>query len=496
MTEVTWQQLDRKTIFVAPLMPILSVFGAAVVIVLFRGWEKLSFWEPAIAGTIALGLFVANAWHYKTTRYRITDTHVELHSGMLVRKHRSLAKDRVRAVDMSADVFHRMFGLSVVTIGTGRQVSESGDELKLEAVSAGEAERLRTLLLHRIDTPVSYQRQTGELARFSPQWMRYAPLTWFGFVAVAVLIGGLFQLARTVDLDLWNSGPIKALVSFYETTPLLIAIPATGVVVLLLTTVLSVLLYAVFYWGFEITRQNGALRVQYGLINRRSVSIEEKRLRGVQVDEPLLVRLTGGARVKAVATGLTKKKDDNDKWELDADLLLPQAPKEDARKVASAVLNSRPPTDTVLTAHPFAAARRLVLWHVVGAAIPAVTLGILSTLDLTPWWIAELLLVLLPLAALIGYGEYRGLGHAVDGDFLVVRWGVMPRSTVALQRTGVIGWNIRQSIFQRRAGLISVTATIAAGSGAYTIRYAAQSDGLHAADQAVPDLLAPFLVRD
>lgn len=496
MTDVTWQQLDKKTIFVAPLMPLLSVIGVVTFIVLVRGWERVSFWEPAITGGIAVALFVANAWHWKTTRYRITDTHVELHSGMLVRKHRSLAKDRVRAVDMSADVFHRMFGLSVVTIGTGRQVAESDDELKLEAVSAGEAERLRTLLLHRGEAPVQIERQTGTLAKFSPQWIRYAPLTWFGFIAVAVLIGGLFQLARTVDLDLWNSGPIKALVSFYESTPLLLAILATGAVVLVLTTVLSVLLYAVFYWGFEITRQSGALRVQYGLINRRSVSIEEKRLRGVQVDEPLLVRLTGGARVKAVATGLTKKKDDNDKWELDADLLLPQAPKEDARKVASAVLNASPPTDAALITHPAAAARRMILWHAIGAAVPAVVLGILSTLDITPWWIAQLLLILIPLGALIGYGEYRGLGHAVDGDFLVVRWGVMPRSTAALQRTGVIGWNIRQSIFQRRAGLISVTATIAAGSGSYTIRYADQSDGLHAAEHAVPELLTPFLTRD
>nr|WP_042190103.1 PH domain-containing protein [Kibdelosporangium sp. MJ126-NF4]CEL19092.1 transmembrane protein, distant homology with ydbT [Kibdelosporangium sp. MJ126-NF4]CTQ95106.1 transmembrane protein, distant homology with ydbT [Kibdelosporangium sp. MJ126-NF4] len=497
MTAATWQQLDRRTIFVAPLMPLLSVIGAVTVIVLFRGWEKVGFWEPAIAGGIAVALFVGNAWHWKTTRYRVTDTHVELHIGLIVRKHRSLPKDRVRAVDMSANVFHRMFGLSVVTIGTGRHVAESDDELKLEAVSAGEAERLRTLLLHRADTPVQHQRQTGTLTKFSPTWMRYAPLTLFGFIAVAVLVGGLFQLARTIDLDLWESGPIRTLAHWYESTPLVLSILVSAVVVLLLTTLLSVLLYVVFYWGFELTRQNGTLRVQYGLINKRSVSIEEQRLRGIRVDEPLLVRATGGARVKAVATGLNKKKDDDDKWELDADLLLPQAPIAEARKVVAAVLGVSPaPTEATLVSHPFAAARRLVMWHAIGGAVPAVTLGILSVLDLTPWWIAQVLLVLIPISALLGYGEYRGLGHTVDGDFLVVRWGLAPRATVALQRTGVIGWKIRQSFFQRRAKLISVTATVAAGSGAYTIRYADQHGALQVADTAVPGLLEPFLVKD
>lgn len=496
MTDDTWQRLDRRTVFVAPLMPLLSVLGAVTVIVLFRGWEKVGFWEPAITGGIAVALFVGAAWHWKTTRYRVTDTHVELHIGLFVRKHRSLPKDRVRAVDMSANVFHRMFGLSAVTIGTGRHVAESDDALKLEAVSVREAERLRTLLLDRGPVP-SVQRQTGTLTRFSPGWMRYAPLTLFGFVAVAVLFGGLAQLSRTLDLNLWKSGPIRTLWHWYESTPLVLSIVVTAVIVLVLTTLLSVLLYAVFYWGFQLTRQNGTLHVQYGLLNKRSVSIEERRLRGVSLDEPLLVRASGGARVKAVATGLNKKKDDDDKWELDADLLLPQAPKAEARRVAAAVLGVSPsPTDATLAGHPFAAARRLVMWHTIGGAVPAVTLGVLSVLDLTPWWIAELLLVLVPIAALIGYGEYRGLGHAIDRDFLVVRSGVMPRVTVALQRTGVIGWKIRQSFFQRRAGLISVTATVAAGSGAYTIRYADQHDALRTADVAVPGLLEPFLARD
>jgi putative membrane protein len=494
----TWQRLDRRTIFVAPLMPLLSVIGVVFLVVLVRGWERVSFWEPAITGGIAVALFVGNAWHWRTTRYRITDTHVELHSGMVVRKHRSLAKDRVRAVDMSADVFHRLFGLSVVTIGTGRHVAESGDELKLEAVSAVEAERLRTLLLLREQTQVRQQvTKDGTLSQFDKSWLRYSPLSFFGFLAVVVLVGGVFQLSRVVDIKLWETGPVQTLFHWYGNSPLLLSIGLTAAVVLVLTTVLSVLLYAVFYWGFELTRNNGNLRVQYGLINKRSVSIEEKRLRGVQLDEPLLLRATGGARVKAVATGLGKKKNDDDKWEMGADLLLPQAPQAEARKVVSEVLRTSPsPTAAELRSHPAAAARRLILWNVLFAAIPALTLGILSKLDLTPDWVWQLLLGLVPIGALVGLGEYRGLGHGLTNDFLVVRWGVIPRSTVAIQRTGVIGWNIKQTIFQRRAKLVTVTATIAAGSGAYAIRYADQTDGLKVAEAAVPGLLTPFLAKD
>jgi putative membrane protein len=489
-----WQRLDRRTIFVAPLTPILSVIGVVTLIVVVRGWEKVGFWEPAITVGVAVALFVHNAWRWSTTRYRITDTHVELHSGVVTRKHRSLAKDRVRAVDMSADIFHRVFGLSVVTIGSGRHIAESEDELKLESVSTMEAEHLRRMLLRRaVAAPIVHD---GSLSKFSTRWLRYAPLTVIGFVAVLVLAGGLAQLGRTIGIKIWETGPAQALFDWYVREPLVLTIIATGVVVLVLSMILSVVVYAVIYRGFELTRRDGALHVHYGLLTKRSVSIEERRLRGVKVEEPLLLRSVGGAKVTAVATGLGKKRDDHEKFEVNADLLLPQAPYGEASKVVAAVLKVlRAPTDVTLVKHPRAAARRLIMWSTLAFAVPAIVLGVLSAVDLTPDWIWVALLVLIPVGFLYGLGEYRGLGHALTGDFLVAREGVTPRVTVAVPRTGIVGWRIRQTIFQRRARLITVGAAVAAGSGVYLVRNASQEDGLGVADAAVPGLLAPFLEK-
>jgi putative membrane protein len=493
-----WQRLDHRTIFVSPIKPILSVVGVVLLVVVVRGWANVSLVEPAITLGIAVLFFLVNLWRWATTRYRVTDTHVELHHGVVTRRRRSLTRDRVRAVDVSADVFHRVFGLSIVTVGTGRHVSDSDDELKLEAVSTGEAERLRRLLLHRAE-PVRQEvvRREGLLSKFDTRWLRYAPLTVIGFIAVVLIIGGLTQLGRTVGIKLWETGPVQALFDWYLHEPLLLSIPVTAVVLLILSMVLSIVVYAVMYWGFELTRRDGALHVEYGLLTKRSVSIEERRLRGVRVDEPLLLRSVGGAKVTAVATGLGKKKGDDDKLKAEADLLLPQAPHGEASRVVSAVLQIQPaPTSVTLIRHPRAAGRRLVMWSTLFAAAPAIVMGVLSAVGLTPDWIWELLLVLVPFGVLLGVGEYRGLGHAIAGDYLVVREGVTPRVTVAVQRTGIVGWKIRQSFFQRRLRLITVGATVAAGSGAYYVRNSSQQDGLVAADAAVPGLLAPFLEKN
>ena len=103
--------------------------------------------------------------------------------------------------------------------------------------------------------------------------------------------------------------------------------------------------------------------------------------------------------------------------------------------------------------------------------------------------------VSVPLAVALALDAYRGLGHALSGRYLVTRSGTVRRSTAALERAGVIGWTVGQSVFQRRAGLLTVTATTAAGGGAYTVYDADAAEGLIFAAEAVPGLLEPFLER-
>jgi putative membrane protein len=111
-------------------------------------------------------------------------------------------------------------------------------------------------------------------------------------------------------------------------------------------------------------------------------------------------------------------------------------------------------------------------------------------------WISAL--VLFPVAVALANDAYRALGHTLTGaypaGYLVARSGTVRRATVALQRRGTVGWTVRQSWFQRRAGLVTVVATTAAGTGAYAVRDTAEADGLALADAAVPGLLRPFLV--
>lgn len=105
-------------------------------------------------------------------------------------------------------------------------------------------------------------------------------------------------------------------------------------------------------------------------------------------------------------------------------------------------------------------------------------------------------LALVPVAVLLGWDRYRSLGHALTDRYLVARNGSTTRVTVALQRTGIIGWHLTQTFFQRRSGLLTLSAITAAGAGVYHVVDIDADDGLALADRAVPGLLRPFLTTD
>lgn len=511
--ELAWERLDRRSIWAGAVKPALGLLGTGAIIVTLRGWDRLGWVEPTIGAVVVVGLLVLSAWYWATTRYRVTPTHVELTSGMLVRSRRSVPRDRLRSVDLTVDVVHRLAGLAVVAIGTGRQGGDADDVVKLESLSTAQAQHLRAVLLDRGPRPagpaadpaaetapdVAAPADPPPMAAFAASWVRFAPLSLLGLISLGLLLAAIGQFRDLIDYRaLAGSGPVQALLRWAGEAPLPVVVLLVLLVLVVVNTVLSTVLYVLFYGGYRLTRRpDRTLHVTYGLLTQRSVTIEEARIRGVRVDEPLLLRSGGGARAKVIAAGLGVK-DAQGKEKRDSDLLLPSAPAPLVHRVTADVLGSPDsPAAGPLRPHPRTALRVLLLREVPVSLLPAVGLAVPAVLGTGfPHWPWQVALLLVPVAVGSALLAYRSLGHARHGAFLVAREGAGIRKTAVLRCDGIIAWRFRRTVFQRRPRLLSGAAAVAAGSGAHWIRYASQDDVLAVADDAVPGLLTPFLELD
>ena len=147
-TTLHWTTLHRTTLHWTTLLGVISLACLAVLVA--TGVVLMFFFDPS-SDTVRYGGSDPLLRGVPISKAYASTLHVslEVRGGLLVRQERSVPRDRLRSVDLTVDVVHRLAGLAVVAIGTGRQGGESDDDLKLQSVSTAEAERLRSVLLAR-----------------------------------------------------------------------------------------------------------------------------------------------------------------------------------------------------------------------------------------------------------------------------------------------------------------------------------------------------------
>jgi putative membrane protein len=503
-----WLRLNARALAVRPITDLLR--SAPVLIgVVYEGTRgsKSAYWGLGFAVFAVL----SGIWRWFGTRYQVTESRVYVRRGLLAPKVLSTPRTGVRSVDLTAHAIYRLLGVAEVKIGTGRNDKRDGEAFKLNALRVTDAEALRTLLLSTASRAATAgsaasasaealpQQRTSaaspaetELVRLRPAWIRFAPLTLTGLVILGVLAGFVTQAGHDAGVDVASLGPVHAAAHALTRMPLAEALPAGALAALAAMVIVSVLGYIAVFWNFRLVRTGlGSLRVTRGLISTRATTIDEARLRGVELSEPLSLRAAGGARCLAITTGLRV----GGGAERGGTVLLPPAPRGVAVGVAAEILGL--PADvvtTALTPHGRAALRRretraLIPLGVLGGAA-ALGLGLAGRLS--PWW-ALSLPVLCVLGVLLGRDRYRGLGHALVGEWLILSTGSLVRRRSILHVRGVVGWRLRQSWFQRRRGLVSVMATTAAGKQRYAVVDVPMAEALAFVGAATPDLVTPFL---
>ena len=481
--EVPWRRLDPRMLVVHPVASVIRLLPAFAVILLTGREGDLTHVWISLGAAAMIVIFGVLRWRF--TQYRITPDRVELHSGWLRRQRRSVPRDRIRTVDLTARLEHRIFGLSVVKIGSATGGTGEHAGLALDAVSKAEADQLRRELLDR--SPAARPAEARqvpppsiELARLDWAWLRFAPLSFSSLAGIGIVAGALFNVLNEAGA---NPGRLAGdAVDRLIRTGLATAIGLIAITVLAAAVIGSLLLFAERWYGYRLTREpDGTLRVRRGLLTRRSLSVSERRLRGVEVAEPILLRAGHGAQTRALAAGLTK--------DSQGGVLQPPVPRGEAHRVAS-VAAAAPPEEITcapLRPHP-PAARRRRFTRALGPTLVLVAAAFVVDARV----LGPASLVLLPAMAVVGWDRARVLGHTLTRGYLVARQGSVVRRTVALQRGGVIGWRVRQSPFQRRAGVVTLEAVTGAGSGAYSVLDVAPDDAVAMMATVDPDVVGPL----
>ncbi|SFB78493.1 putative membrane protein [Nocardioides terrae] len=487
-----WQRLDPRTLATQPfaiaaksLVPALAGFVGVGSAIGFGLALPLT-----VAGVVAVG-----AIPWLTTTYRITGTHLEVRRGLLNRTTVTARLDRVRSVDLEADVFHRVLRVTKVAVGTG--VDES--RLDLDSLDVDEAERLRVALLHGSPDAVSAGASDAvapapgspaqEIAGLDWSWLRFAPLN-IGNLAIALAAIGAVASQFDAFID---SERVESVWDWLQASDLPLVVGITLVAGLVLWVPAACVGYAVRWFGLRVTREQGkegpTLRRVHGLFTQRATTVEEAKVRGVVVRRSALVGLAGGADLRVLTTGLA----DNEPH------VLPSSPRAVVESVAADVLGDAEALVAPATPHG-RRARRRALFHHLRQALYAVLAAVVLTWALGTWgvdrplWLPPTVAVAaVPVALVAAELRYRRLGHALTEHYLVSCTGTLTATRTALEADGIVGWRLRQSFWDRRLGLAQLTAATAAGGEQVLVADVPLGEAVAVAAAATPRMVEGFL---
>ena len=143
-----------------------------------------------------------------------------------------------------------------------------------------------------------------ELLRLDPRWIGYAPFTLSGALTALAVVGVAWRLVDQLDIDAARLPAVRGVVGHLESTPVWVDVLQGLAGLAAVITLLAIGGYVISFWGYRLTRHHaGTLHVSRGLLTTRATSIEERRLRGVEVGEPVALRLLGGRRLSAITPG-------------------------------------------------------------------------------------------------------------------------------------------------------------------------------------------------
>ena len=113
--EVAWHRLAGAMLVIQPVRELIRAIPLLIALIFAGHATGGPPWS--LIGVALVTLRGVLMWF--TTSFRITDTQLQLRRGLLRRRTLVTQLDRVRTVDVTADVWQRFFHLTKVEIGTG-----------------------------------------------------------------------------------------------------------------------------------------------------------------------------------------------------------------------------------------------------------------------------------------------------------------------------------------------------------------------------------------
>ena len=448
---------------------VLSVLGEEATV--FGGRGVLIFALISIGFSMLAGLL---KWVF--FRYAVSETVIQIHSGVFIKKQRHIKRERIQTISLEAGLWHRIFNLTAMNIETAGNLGES--ELQIQAIPIEEAETIRNQLT-REQTEDEHTLGEADSAPGPKQVLNALTLFKAGLTSGSVMVVMLLMAAFVGQLIFFL--PSSVFEQVLNLVPLIgwRYYLFVGSVLILVAWIISVFRYMIRYGAFTIRLEGDDLIMTRGLIVLKTLTLKSHRIQSVIITQGLLREPFRYATIEVRAAG--GRADDET---LSGTVIHPLIKMDAIPDFLAAFLPDVQRHEDI-TPVPTRARIRFLIRNL---ALPTLALS-LGFLDIRFLWVA----LSLPFLTVLALAQHAHAGTAFSHDAITLQMRGVAKKWVMARKPHVQALSARQSLIQRVRRLSTVAIHILATPSAAI--FSVRDVDLTTADQLYQWLKHPKLPK-
>lgn len=286
---------------------------AAILISLINGDMDL-FSENIGVLVIVLLAPVLRVVGYLTTTYAVDEEKLLIKSGLFTKNVLEVPLSTITTVDFSQNLFHQIFGVYKLNIDNNANIADGQTKVHM-TLKKDDANMVKGLLMRGrqgLDGSNFAAEQDGAALPQREEGTRYevknGDLLLTGFLKSKLiffleLLGGVAVVVNLIPESFFESGILDRII---EAMAKMGATPVTliGLVVLfIIGSVCGMVGSLVRYYGFKVLDNGEAVKIEYGLLNRKTYTIAKKKISGIYYEQSPLMRLAKVGILNLMAVG-------------------------------------------------------------------------------------------------------------------------------------------------------------------------------------------------
>ncbi|MBR3785600.1 MAG: PH domain-containing protein [Firmicutes bacterium] len=249
-----------------------------------------------------------------TTTYAVDEEKLLIKSGLFTRNELEVPLSTITTVDFSQNIFHQIFGVYKLNIDNNANIADGQTKVHM-TLKKDDAAAVRSLLMkgrqgmdgsnfaaEQDETSLPH-REEGTRYQVETSDVLLMGLLKSKLLFLLELFGAIAVIANLLPADIFESGIMDRLIEKIAEMGATPAVLITIAVLFVTGSLCGMIGSFIRYYGFKILDNGEAVKIEYGLLNRKTYTIAKKKISGVFYEQSALMRIAKVGILNLMAVG-------------------------------------------------------------------------------------------------------------------------------------------------------------------------------------------------